>query len=75
MFLSYTFECSLEKIVSDAKQVEAEPSGTLLIHDFDMKKRRDVKIQKLVGNRIILQWVMREYKVLTLHWNSSLVDK
>ncbi|KAG7230400.1 hypothetical protein INR49_024506 [Caranx melampygus] len=38
---------NLEKIVSDAKQVEAEPSRTLLIHDLDMKKRRDDKIQKL----------------------------
>ncbi|KAM7389837.1 hypothetical protein PAMP_023791 [Pampus punctatissimus] len=40
--------CSLEKMVSDAQQVEAEPCRSLLADDPDVKRCSEKDIQKLV---------------------------
>lgn len=41
--------CSLEKVISEAQKVEAEPCKSLLADDLGVKTFRENKIQELVG--------------------------
>lgn len=42
---------SLEKIISEAQQDEAEPCRSLLTDDIDVRRCNETKIQKMVGNQ------------------------
>lgn len=45
------YVCSLEKIISEAQQVEAETCGSLLGDDLDLQRCSEQKIQELVGEQ------------------------
>lgn len=57
--------CSLEKIISEAQRVEAEPCRSLLDNDLNVKRCNEKTIQKLVGNQkyyIILKCIAGVYR-------------
>lgn len=45
------YVCSLEKMVTDAQQVEAEPCRSLLADDLDVKRCNEKYIHKLVSEQ------------------------
>ena len=45
------YVCSLEKMVSDVQQVEAEPCRLLPADDPDVKRRNEKHIQNLVSGQ------------------------
>ena len=42
--------CSMEKVISEAQQLEAESCSLLLTDDLDVYKNNEKKIQDLVCN-------------------------